>query len=122
MDYKVEWRVTYKRSMADRWLRGYSEKDAFKFFSDDELCPDFAAFLEYKLLPGSSWTIFCRIFMDRSKTNFFLIDADGNKIVKDGTYLTKNIFTIFLKKHNPTPRQFLSVINAKEYYYQFYKV
>lgn len=121
MDYKVEWRVTYKRTMSDRRLRGYGTGDAFKFFDDNELGADYAAFLEYKMLPGSPWTIFCRILIDQTKTNYILIDCNGDKILQDNSYIKKNIFNIFLKNQKPTPRQFLSVVRAKEKYFEIYK-
>ena len=122
MDYKVQWRVVYKRSMFDRTLRGYKEKDAFKFFDDfKNLCADYAAYLEYQMLPGSPWKVFSMIFVNRTNSLYYLIDENGDKIEQSNTFINRNVFTQFLKEQCPTPRQFLSVINAKERYFDMYK-
>jgi len=114
MDIKTSWRVTYKRSMHDRKIRGYGARDAFKFFDDDNLEADYSAVLEYKLLEGSPWVVFCRIFVKRSGEEYYLVDGNGDKMTDDGYYVRKSMLTMFLQNSHPTPRQFLCAIGAKK--------
>ena len=118
----AKWRVCYKRSMHDRKSRGYQNWDAFKFFTDNFLEPDYAAFLIYKNDNEQSWSIFARILKTKNGNAFILIDADGNNISEPPfTTLSERFFTMYLKDNNPSPYNFICTINGRQDLKDIYK-
>lgn len=118
----AKWRVCYKRSMHDKWSRGYKPRDYFSFFTDDYLEADYCAFLEYQEPNELGWKIFCRILKGRYGTNFHLIDADGQNILPDPSHrLSQTLFTIYLKNLNPSPYDFCCAILARPDFKALYK-
>ena len=118
----AKWRVCYKRSMHDKKSRGYGTRDAFAFFSDDYLEPDYSAIIEYKEDNDPNWIIFCRILNSRYHTSFHLIDSNGENILEHpSTTLGINLFTLYLKDYNPSPYEFLCALGARKDLIALYK-
>lgn len=118
----AKWRVCYKRSMHDKKMRGFSSKDAFSFFSDDFLEPDYAAFIEYQEDGDQGWTIFCRLLKDLHGINFHLIDSNGDNLLKiPSTTLGINFFTLYLKDYLPSPYEFACALGAREEFIKLYE-
>ena len=118
----AKWRVCYKRSMHDKKSRGYQSWDAFKFFTDGYLEPDYAAFLVYKDDNEQSWTIFARILKSKFANSFILIDAEGKNISEPPfTTLGERFFTMYLKDNNPSPYDFICTINGRQDLKDIYK-
>ena len=118
----AKWRVVYKRSMHDKKMRGYGTRDAFAFFKDDYLEPDYAAFIEYQEQGDQGWTVFCQILNNRYHTNFHLIDSDGKNLLEHpSTTLGINFFTLYLKDYNPSPYDFLCALGARKDLIDLYK-
>lgn len=118
----AKWRICYKRSMHDKSDRGYKNRDAFAFFKDSLLEPDYAAFIGYKEDDDPQWYIFARIIRKNYVPEYILIDSEGNNIVDfPNPALGERFFTMYLKDNNPSPYEFCCMINARKDLLELYK-